>query len=219
MNLRRILLAGAVVVLIGSTSLLWLGAPDRPVVAGAGLEAVLWPEPQPIADFELTTQHGEPFGPEAFAGRWSLLFFGYLDCPDVCPMSLGAMRAMQRRLAGQGVAPEQLQFVLVSVDSDNDDPARMRGYLEAIAPGFIGLTGSAEMVRRLADSMAVYYTTQGSAGEQDAIPRIDHTSSLMIIGPDGRTLGAFQPPLEPSRMSAALEVLVRAAPESRFSGN
>lgn len=170
MNPRRIVLVAVVVMLIGSTSLLWLLAPDRPAGPGstAGLEAILWPAPQPIADFELTTRHGEPFGPESFAGRWSLVFFGYLDCPDVCPMSLGAMRAMQRRLA---------------------------------------------------DSMAVYYTTQGSAGEQNPLPRIEHTSSLMIVGPDGRTLGAFQPPLEPSRMSAALEVLVRAAPESRFSGN
>ncbi|MFU8878673.1 MAG: SCO family protein [Wenzhouxiangellaceae bacterium] len=219
MNSRRTVLVSVVVMLIGSTSLLWLVAPDRSAVAGAGLEAILWPEPQPIADFELTTQHGEAFGPESFAGRWSLVFFGYLDCPDVCPMSLGAMRAMQRRLAGQGVAPERLQFVLVSVDSDNDDPARMRGYLEAIAPGFIGLTGSPAMIRRLADSMAVYYTTQGSAREQEAIPRIDHTSSLMIVGPDGRTLGAFQPPLEPSRMAAGLEALFLHHSGMQIAGN
>lgn len=161
------------------------------------VRAVMWPEPQALADVSLHTQHGEPFGADAFTGRWSLVFFGYLDCPDVCPTSLHAMREMRRLLADRQAA-EELQFIFVSVDPASDRPSRMAEYLAWYDPAFIGLHGPAAEIRRLADSMAVKFET---FVDDSGYRSIDHTSSVMMIDASGRMVGALPPPLVPEQMA------------------
>jgi len=165
--------------------------------ADAGVRAVMWPEPQPLADASLQTQRGEPFDADAFTGRWSLVFFGYLDCPDVCPTSLHAMREM-RRLLAERQAAEDLQFIFVSVDPVSDQPSRMAEYLARFDPAFIGLHGPPAEIRRLADSMAVKFET---LVDDSGYRSIDHTSSVMMIDASGRMVGALPPPLVPEQMA------------------
>ncbi|MDT8448958.1 MAG: SCO family protein [Wenzhouxiangellaceae bacterium] len=206
--MRRATLTGiSVAVLIVATSAAWVAGggtgdnagPDRP---GVRLASILWPEPIPVAEFELRDQYGRPFDRGALAGRWNLVFFGYLDCPDICPMSLSAMQRMRALLEQRGAA-DDVQFVFVSVDGARDDAERMRAYLAAFDESFVGLTGEPAMIERLAGSMAVHYTPAAGDGT------IRHTSSLMIVGPRARTVGAFQPPLVPERMAAGFGALRR----------
>lgn len=164
--------------------------------AGPGVRAVMWPEPQPLAEVALVTQHGEAFTRADLEGRWSLMFFGYLRCPDVCPTSLSAMRAMRRMLAEHG-GGDDLAYYFVSVDPANDTPADMDKYLAGFDPGFIGLHGPEPEIRRLAESMAVKFESFVS---DSGYASIDHTSSVMVIDPDGRMVGALPPPLVPEQM-------------------
>ncbi|NEZ02665.1 SCO family protein [Wenzhouxiangella sp. XN201] len=159
------------------------------------VRAVMWPEPMPLADVPLKTQHGRAFGQKDLEGQWSLMFFGYLDCPDVCPTSLHAMREMRRLLVeNQGEEP---QYLFVSVDPENDDPSEMADYLAWYDPNLIGLHGPDSSIRTLADSMAVKFEPfVDDAGNRS----IDHTSSVMIIDPQGRMVGALPAPLVPQRM-------------------
>lgn len=173
------------------------------------LRSVLWPEPRELAEFELTTHTGSTFTEDSFAGQWDLVFFGYIDCPDICPMSLAAMRQMRRILADRGARVSQPRFILVSVDSENDTPERMRRYLAAFDPEFIGLTGEQAMVDRLAESLAVHYRKVAGSN----FNAIDHTSSLMIIDPKGRAVGAMQPPLVPERMAEKFRNLAGRFPD------
>ncbi|MEX2498085.1 MAG: SCO family protein [Wenzhouxiangellaceae bacterium] len=189
-------------VLVVATAAAWLYNGDGRAAAGGrnsapeSLRSVLWPEPLELAEFELTTQTGRAFTENSFAGQWDLVFFGYLDCPDICPMTLGAMRQMRRLLMARGFPPDAARFVLVSVDTEKDGPERMGRYLAEFDREFIGLTGTQAMVDRFAESLAVYYRkVPDSPGNA-----IDHTSSLMIIDPEGRAVGALQPPLVPERM-------------------
>lgn len=177
--------------------------------APASLRDVLWPEPRAIAQFELVTQHGRPFTRDSFDGKWNFVFFGYLDCPDICPMSLGTMRQMRRLLIDRGQEKDFARFILVSVDSENDSPERMGNYLAQFDSEFIGLTGDQAMVDRLAESMAVHYRKRSGS----SFNAIDHTSSLMIIDPEGRAVGALQPPLVPERMAEKFRNLARIFPD------
>ncbi len=201
--------------LIGATSLAWWLAPEaaranRAGAAPSELAGVLWPEALRLADFEMQTQFDQRFGADSFEGRWSLVFFGYLDCPDICPMSLAAMRQMRERMRQKGQPLDDVDFVLVSVDAVHDDSTRMRNYLDVVAPGFIGLTGSVEMIDRLSTSMAVYYIDRSRTEGVTGPDRIEHSSSVMIVGPDARVHGAFQPPLQPAVMADAFEQLRRS---------
>lgn len=198
---RRLLIPVLLAVMAGSVLVgLWLGQqPTGQTLWGsapAQVQAVMWPEPRPISDFALQTQHGDAFGPESLQGRWSFLFFGYMACPDICPMSLHAMRQMREDLAGIN-ADDGVQFIFVSVDPDNDTPEEMREYLAWYEADFIGLHGSIDQIDRLTRPMAVKYA---EFVDETGYRSIDHTSSVMIIDPRGRVVGALPPPLQPQRM-------------------
>jgi len=200
---RTTLTATSVTAFIVVTALYWLALPeatDTPVATAP--DPVLWPEPRALPEFRLLDQHGAVVTRDDFRDRFSLVFFGYLDCPDVCPTSLTAMQAMAARLRDQPALAGRTRFVLVSVDPERDDPARMKAYLASFDAGFIGLTGAPDMIERLSGAMAAF-----AVREQGVIR---HSSSLMIVGPDARIHGAFQPPLLPGPMSERFVGLFRA---------
>ena len=211
---RSTITAILVSILMAATTVVWLYTGNGSAPAGWNpapepLRGVLWPEPLELAEFELTTQMEDIFTDDSFVGQWDLVFFGYIDCPDICPMSLASMRQMRNILATRGSEVSQPRFILVSVDSEKDDPERMREYLTAFDPEFIGLTGAKAMVDRLAESLAVHYRKV----PEDDFNAIDHTSSLMIIDPKGRAVGAMQPPLVPERMAEIFEKLAGSFPK------
>jgi protein SCO1/2 len=176
----------------------WANAPPE-------LRAILWPEPLPIGAFELLDQNEQAFGPAQLQGRWTFLFFGYLQCPDVCPTAMHVLRDFSKSLKTAQPGLEH-QVVFVSVDPEYDRPAQIGAYMEYFDPAFIGLSGSPEALAGLAGQLAVkYYLYFDDAGRRS----IDHTSSIMIVDPRGRVLGAFPPPQRPGRMAEQLADLRR----------
>lgn len=172
--------------------------------APSAVQAVMWPEPRPLAEFELTTGDGRPFSRESLLGQWNFLFFGYTGCPDVCPTSLYAMRELRQRLLDEESSAENYRFIFVSVDTENDRPEDIGPYLDWYDPEFVGLTGRSEELARLAQSMAVKYAV---VQDEQGARSIDHTSSVLIVDPQARMVGALPPPLRPSSMKAQFGAL------------
>jgi protein SCO1 len=181
----------------GGETATWSAAPPE-------VRALMWPEPQPLAPFALQDQHGETVGPELFRGQWSFLFFGYLQCPDVCPTTLHAMREFRRRLVAADPRAAAHRFVFVSVDPERDGLDHMREYLAYFDPQFVGLAGSAEGLQALAAPLAVKYV---DFVDDNGRRSIDHTSSVMVVDPRGRVVGAMPPPQQPERMFERFERL------------
>lgn len=168
----------------------WANAPPE-------LRAILWPEPQPVGEFLLQDQHQRPFGPAQLEGRWSFLFFGYLQCPDVCPTAMQMLRDYRRALQAAHPAGLEHQVVFVSVDPEYDRPEQLASYLAYFDAEFVGLSGPSEALAQLAGPLAIkYYLHVDEQGRRS----IDHTSSIMIVDPRGRVVGAFPPPQQPERM-------------------
>jgi protein SCO1 len=196
---------GAIV--LGATWMARQGPGEAPGWANAPpeLRAILWPEPLPIGEFRLVDQRENPFGAAELQGHWSFLFFGYLQCPDVCPMAMQILRDYRKLLAATHPGLEH-QVVFVSVDPEYDRPAQIAAYLDYFDPEFIGLSGSAAQIAELAGPLAIkYYEHVDEHGRRS----IDHTSSIMIIDPEGRMLGAFPPPQRPERMLEQFRMLRR----------
>ena len=193
-----ILLAVLGAIVLGATLVARHGPGSPPGWADAPpeLRAILWPEPIPIADFQLLDQRERPFGPAQLQGRWTFLFFGYLQCPDVCPTAMQILRDYRKALVAAQPGLEH-QVVFVSVDPEYDAPPQIAAYLEFFDPEFIGLSGPEEALAGLAGPLAIkYYKHVDAQGRRS----IDHTSSIMIVDPQGRVLGAFPPPQRPERM-------------------
>ncbi|MFU8820608.1 MAG: SCO family protein [Gammaproteobacteria bacterium] len=193
-----ILLAVLGAIVLGATLVARHGPGGSPGWANAPpeLRAILWPEPIPIGDFQLLDQREQPFGPAQLQGRWTFLFFGYLQCPDVCPTAMQILRDYRQALVAAQPGLEH-QVVFVSVDPEYDAPAQIAAYLAFFDPAFIGLSGPEDALAGLAGPLAIkYYEHVDAQGRRS----IDHTSSIMIVDPQGRVLGAFPPPQRPERM-------------------
>ncbi|WP_310539031.1 SCO family protein [Phenylobacterium sp.] len=131
--------------------------------------------------FQLVDQTGKPVTEAVLKGRWSVVFFGFTYCPDVCPSTLQAMGLAQERL---GAKAKDVQFVFVSVDPERDTPAQMATYLDndVFPKGTIGLTGTPAQAAAAAKAYRVFYEKQGTGADY----LINHSTPSYLMNPQGR---------------------------------
>lgn len=183
----------------------YLSHPGRRVPPGE-IAGILWPAAHPIGPFELQDQHGKPFAQLSFAGTWSFVFFGFLQCPDVCPTTLERMRAFRRLLIRDNPDAEQFQFVFVTVDPTHDTPSAIGSYLAFFDPAFLGLTGAEAEISKLAHTMSAHYQR---VVDESGRSQFEHTTSVFVIDPRGQVVAALPSPLEADSMTSMFAALRR----------
>ena len=155
--------------------------------------ATAYPEPRMLPAFQLVDQRGAPFDRERLQGRWSFLFFGFVNCPDICPMTLATLASAQKSLADLPEA-EQPGVVLVSVDPGRDTPAVLGEYVAHFDPEFVGATGKPDAIEALTRALgvAVFIGPQDDAG----VYSVDHTAAVFLVDPEARVVALFNTPHE-----------------------
>jgi protein SCO1/2 len=138
--------------------------------------------------FTLVDHHGRTVTDADFRGRYMLIYFGYTFCPDVCPTSLSRNFEALDLL---GDKAEAIVPILISVDPERDTPEHLRDYVTFFGDGLIGLTGSAEQIRAVADAYRVYYA-KAKPESTDAPYLVDHSSFTYLMAPDGRFVQFFR---------------------------
>ena len=115
---------------------------------------ILLPQSRHLPAITLTNQDGQPVLINELKDKWSLLFFGYTYCPDICPTTLSQLRQIKSELPK--AVQDKLQVVLVSVDPNRDTPQQLKKYLSYFDPQFVGLTpGSTEQLQTLANAVSI----------------------------------------------------------------
>jgi protein SCO1/2 len=175
-------IVGAVIALSLRDDAAGTSAAPRPSLA-AGTQL---PKPRALQDFRLTDIDGQPVTLAALRGQPSLLFFGFTQCPDVCPTTL-AMLARARERARD--AP--LRIIMISVDPERDTPSRLGAYVRAFDPSFTGLTGSVAEVEQLARQLGVAAVRVPRPGGDYTI---DHSAALLWLDREARLTTIFTPP-------------------------
>jgi protein SCO1/2 len=167
----------------------------------------LYAHAKPIAPFSLTDQHGKPFTNASLKGRWTLMAIGYLNCPDVCPFTLGNLAALYKTMAAEVPAAGLPQVVFVSVDPKRDRP-NLGGYVTSFHPAFLGVTGAPDQILALTRSIGGYFKLHkpDASGNYE----VDHSSFVTIIGANGQALGQVTPPFDPKTTAAFLIKLADA---------
>ena len=199
---RRIigLFAIAVVLAIGA-GLAGLG-PDRelPEVDTGGALADFSPEAAPAAlpeganpggPFTLVDHTGRTVTDLDFRGKFMLITFGYISCPDICPTIMGRISVALDLL---GERTRDLQPVFVTLDPERDGPERLASYVNFFHPAFIGLTGNQDQIAAAADRYLVHFEKvyeTGTETDPDAYYSVDHSAFIYLIGPDGNYLDVF----------------------------
>jgi cytochrome oxidase Cu insertion factor (SCO1/SenC/PrrC family) len=144
--------------------------------------------------FTLTDPNGRRRSDSEFRGRLMIVYFGYTFCPDVCPTDL---MAITQALDALGPAANAIQPVFITLDPERDDKV-MAEYLRAFHQSFVGLTGSPEEIRKVANAFKAFYAKVKNEKTGDYF--IDHTGVIYLIGRDGRYLGFMPPQTTPDRL-------------------
>ncbi len=155
--------------------------------------ATLYAEPRALPAFELIDQANAAFGPERLRGHWTFLFFGFVNCPDVCPTTLAMLADVRRRIAAES-AGDVPQVVLVSVDPGRDTPPVLAQYVAHFDASFTGVTGLPEAIETLTRALGVAVFVGAPAA--DGSYAVDHTAAIFLIDPEGRVAALFNTPHE-----------------------
>jgi protein SCO1/2 len=160
-----------------------------------------------LADFSLIDNRGRSFGAQNLRGHWSLLFFGYTDCPDYCPTTLTTLAALEKQLrAAKTVAPPQVIFV--SVDAKRDTPARLNQFVPNFDPEFIGLTAANQpAIEALAKTWGVAVNIQYGA---DGNYIVDHSTVIFVIDPAGHLAAILTGPFTVDALQSDYRRIVTA---------
>lgn len=157
-------------------ALLVAGCAEPPRFQSTDISGVDWGK-----DFSLTDHHGQPRHLADFRGKVVVLFFGYTQCPDVCPTTLAAMRAAMSRL-GQDAA--RVQVLFATLDPARDTQQLLAEYVPSFDPGFLGLRGDEANIAALAKDFKVFYSKQ--PGTAPGSYSIDHSTGSYVFDPQGR---------------------------------
>lgn len=177
-------------------------SPNATELVDAGI--ILLPQSRTVADVTMTNQDGQPMQLDQLKGKWSLLFFGYTYCPDICPTTLAQLRQVKSELPKQAL--DRLQVVLVSVDPNRDTPNQLKQYLGYFDKDFVGLAGSVEDTQKLANALSIPFIPADTSKPGYTV---DHSGNLAIVGPDGRQRGFIRAPFDSKKLVARLPGLVR----------
>lgn len=172
-------------------------AADAPARSAAEIMDILMWNREPVGGpFELTDHTGKPRTNSDFRGHLMLVYFGFTYCPDICPTDLQAIGLTLDKLGADG---DSVQPLFITVDPERDTAQHLAEYVPMFHPRLIGLTGSAEAIRKAADAYKVYYA-RVEASRDPADYTVDHTAYIYLMDREGNYLGFFPPGTSADRM-------------------
>ena len=154
-----------------------------------------------IAPFTLQDQFGQEFTEQRLKGKWSLVTFGFTNCPDVCPTAMASFRDEIKLLDEQ---KSSVQFIFVSVDPERDTPEVLRDYSAYFHPDIIALTGKLPELKNLASNLSVHFQKQGSGDKYT----MAHSPQFFLIDPQGKWTAMYTPPLARGKIAMDLSRVV-----------
>ena len=166
--------------------------------------------------FKLKDQNLQTFDNQSLKGHWSVLFFGYTHCPDICPTVLLDMSNIYTEYKKRQDA-KPLQVVFVSVDPNRDTPQALKDYVMYFNSDFMGATGERAQIDALTQSAGAMYdfedslsgellTAEQVVGKQDY--KVNHYASLILLNPKGDMVAHIYPPHDLQRVLNALQTII-----------
>jgi protein SCO1/2 len=177
---------------------------SRDSMTPGGLEATVLPRPRQIKPFNLVDHHNKPFTVESLKGNWSFAFFGFTNCPDVCPTALKIMQLVWKKLPQDQPKPNMF---FVSVDPDRDNTQLLKQYVSYYHPDFVGVTGNLDQIDNLTNQLGVLYGYDENKEENPEDYTVNHSAQILLIDPQARLRAVFSPPYDSGSVSHAFEII------------
>lgn len=174
--------------------------PSDGTASTANEDTVSVPAGVPIGGpFQLTDDKGDSVTDVSYRGRWMLVFFGYTNCPDECPLTL---QKMATTLHDLGPLADRIAPLFITIDPVHDRPERLASYLENFDTRINGLTGNGEQIAAVAKAYRVYY--EPGRNEESGADLVSHSTFLYLMDPGGKLNALFSQDVTPEKLTAAL---------------
>ena len=194
----------ALLALLGGFSISWFVSSNKPVE----LEAGTWfgDQARALPEFELVNHNNRPLTRSSLHGKWSLMFFGYTHCPDICPASLQTMSDMIAAIDDPDVL-DAVQVYFVSIDPERDKLEILAAYVTYFNADFIGATAALEKLTPLTRSLGIAHDIRNKT-DANTDYDVDHSSAIVLINPQAEFAGLFGAPHDAGALARDLTRIV-----------
>lgn len=166
--------------------------------------AILTPEPpKTVPPVDLVFGDDAPVPPDLFKGHWTWLYFGFANCPDVCPMALEFAAREYKRLT----KPQGVKVVFLSVDPARDRSPKLKSFVAFYHPDFVGVTGERKAIDSLAQAVGASYVIDKPATPGGAY-NVSHSNMVFILNPSGQLSAVYAPGIPEGKMADDFERLL-----------
>jgi protein SCO1/2 len=196
------------VAILGATAgaYVWKSIQPAPTVSDSSVFA-RYPEPRVLADFTLTGPGDSNWSIEQLRDQWTLVFFGYTSCPDVCPSTLMQLAELRKSMSASMTADSLPQVLFVSVDPERDSSEKIAEYVGYFDPSFIGVTGPDPQIAALSRQLGVaYFIDEHEPGAE--VYEVAHSTGVLLLDPQARLVGMFPAPHDTGLVQTELSRLM-----------
>jgi protein SCO1/2 len=164
--------------------------------------------------FQLTDDKGHSVTDASYRGRWMLVFFGYTNCPDECPLTL---QKMATALHDLGPLADRIAPMFITIDPMRDTSERLANYLENFDTRINGLTGNDKQIAAVAKAYRVYY--EPGRNEESGADLVSHSTFLYLMDPSGKLNALFSQDVTPEKLTAALRTRLSSPKQAARSNS
>ena len=154
---------------------------------------LFWPNPKQINDFNSKDHDNKDFGLKQMSGKWSFVFFGYTNCPDICPITMSVMADVYQKIVDEF---ENVQIIFITVDPERDTANKLSSYVSYFHKDFIGIHSELENENNLIKQIGIAYFYN----KEDEKYLVDHSASIFVIDPKMRLIAKLSPPHQSERV-------------------
>ncbi len=183
---------------------LWLGLRSNSETAPKFQALLAYGTPRALTDFDLDASDGGRIDRSRLKGRYSVLFFGFLNCPDVCPTAMATLGEVDALLTDVA-ADSKPNLVFVSVDPARDTAQATGAYAQHFSKRILGATGPDAALESFTRQMGVLYAVQPAL---DGAYNVDHSAQFVVLDPEVRIIGIIRPPHVAAAIAADLQQLI-----------
>lgn len=163
---------------------------------------LIYPQAKAFSGFKLTNQNNKTITIDDFANHWTLMFFGFTSCPDVCPTTLTELQKVYKKLKLH-IPNKMPQLLFVSVDPDRDTPEVLKNYIDFFNPEFNAATTDVSNLMALTTQIGVAYHVEDHENTKVNYS-VDHTAAIFVVNPEKQLYGIFPTPHKESDITADL---------------
>lgn len=175
------------------------------------IDGVFLKTPQTMTDFHLTNNKGQPFTKLDLQGHWTMMFFGFTNCGNICPTTLAALNKMYKKLQHELPDNRLPQVVMVSVDGERDTVSRMDSYVNSFNPHFIGTIGEANEIDSLKKQLHIAAVKMQADGQGKDHYTINHSAEIILINPKAEVQAFMSYPHIAEQMAQDYQLILKTS--------